>query len=421
MYQVANSQIVAQGSRALARRRAGASIVSRTVILLGLTSLFTDISSEMVTTVLPIYLVYTIGMSPLLFGVLDGFQQGASALVRVAGGYFADRFARYKEVAVVGYGISAISRIGLLAAGTSFAGIGAVIFADRTGKGIRTAPRDAMISLSTPDEDLGTAFGVHRALDTAGAMFGPLVAFLLLLLLPNGFHSIFVVSFCFALIGLSILTLFVPNRPERLPADPAERITVKAVGRLLTIPGFPLVMALGSALALATMSDGFIYIALQKHVDFQARQLPLLYVASSFVWMVLAAPIGRLADKIGRGKVFVGGYALLLVVYVSLLLPPSGIAGILLVIVAFGTYYAATDGVLMAMASPLLPPEMRATGLSLVGVSTSLARVFASVAFGAIWAYFGVHAAVVVFLVALVVATVLATVFLLLKRRTALA
>jgi len=200
MYQVADPQVVAQGGRALLKRRIRAH-VSRTVLLLGVTSMLTDISSEMVTTILPLYLVYSLGMSPLQFGVIDGIQQGASSLVRVFGGFFADRRGRYKEVAVVGYGLSAFTRIALLVAGRSWSLIGGVIFLDRTGKGIRTAPRDALISLSTPEEDLGTAFGVHRALDTAGAMIGPVIAFAVLYAAPHGFHSIFVLSFCFALVG----------------------------------------------------------------------------------------------------------------------------------------------------------------------------------------------------------------------------
>ena len=412
MYQVANSQIVAQGSRALLRRR-GRGLVSRTVVLLGLTSLFTDISSEMVTTILPLYLVYAVGLSPIQFGVIDGIQQGASALVRIGGGFFADRLRRYKEVAAVGYGVSAACRILFIAAGTAWGAIGAVMFADRLGKGIRTAPRDAMISLSSPPERLGAAFGVHRALDTAGATIGPLIAFGLLVAAPHGYHSIFVVSFCFAIVGFAILVLFVQNpREERVEPAPREQITMRDVARLLTIPRFPTLIAVGSVLALATMSDGFVYLGLQKNLGFAGTQLPLLYVATSLVYMVLAAPIGKLADRVGRGRVLVSGYALLLVVYAALIVPPPGIGGIALVVIAFGTYYAATDGVLMALVSPLLPPELRASGLALVVTATSLARLFASIVFGATWAFLGIGTAVVVFGIALAVATAAAAVVL---------
>ena len=320
MYQVADSQALARGGRALVRRRTGIK-VSTTVVLLGLTSMFTDISSEMVTAILPLYLIFTLGLSPLQFGVIDGIQQGASALVRVASGYTADRFGRYKEVAVFGYGLSAITRIGFILVGRSWALIGALVFADRTGKGIRTAPRDALISLSTPEEDLGTAFGVHRALDTAGAVIGPLIAFSLLVLIPHDFDPIFFVSFCFALIGLAILVLFVQNTTGRVEAEPLPPVTMRSVAQLLAVPRFGALLVAGGALALMTMSDGFVYLGLQQNLDFAGRNLPLLYVATSLVYMLLAIPAGRLADRVGRAKVFVCGYLLLLVVYAAIMVP----------------------------------------------------------------------------------------------------
>jgi MFS family permease len=412
MYQVADSNVLAKGGRALLRR--GSSVrISRTVIFLGLTSMLTDISSEMVTAILPLYLMYSLGLSPLQFGVIDGIQGGAASLVRVVSGVAADRFGRYKELAVFGYGLSAVCRIGLLLVGRSWTLLGAIIFIDRTGKGIRTAPRDAMISLSTPPDQLGTAFGVHRALDTAGAVIGPLIAFAMLVALPQGFHSIFFVSFCFALIGVAILVLFVQNPGAReVSRDEAPPLTGRTIARLLAVPQFAAVIAAAGALALATMSDGFVYLGLQKNLGFGLHDLPLLYVATSVVYMALSVPVGRLADRIGFRRVFVLGYLLLLVVYAGLIVPGIGSAASVIVVVAFGAYYAATDGILAALASSLLPADVRATGLSLVTTATSLARLLASVIFGAIWMLAGVHTAVAVFAVGIVVAAIFATVVL---------
>jgi MFS family permease len=405
MYQVADSQVVARGGRALIRQRVKGQ-VSRTVLLLGVVSMLTDISSEMVTTILPIYLIYTLGMSPLQFGVIDGIQQGASSLVRVASGFTADKFGKYKEVAALGYGISAFCRIGLLVVGRSWALIGATIFADRTGKGIRTAPRDALISLSTREEDLGLAFGVHRALDTTGAMIGPLVAFTVLFFAPQGYHAIFMISFCFAIVGLAVLLLFVENTPERVDEPRAEPLRAIEIRRLFSLPGFGLLMIVGFALSLATTSDGFIYLGLQDKLHFAGRNLPLLYVATSAVYMLLAVPVGRLADRLGRRQVFVTGYALLLVVYAALVLPSGGMGETVVVVIALGTFYAATDGVLMAIASSMLPEASRATGLSLIVSATSIGRLFASIAFGAAWTLVGVDTAVIIFGGALTVAAV---------------
>jgi MFS family permease len=414
MYELASPQTVGEGGWALVRRAAAAR-VSKTVLLLGLTSMFTDISSEMVTAILPVYLIYSLGLSPLQFGVIDGFQQGASSLVRVASGLAADRFGRYKEVATVGYGLSAACRIGFLLAGRAWGVLAAIMVVDRTGKGIRTAPRDALISLSTPEEDLGRAFGVHRALDTAGAVIGPLIAFGLLVLLPHGFHSVFVVSFAFALIGLAILVLFVdngPREPRTAPAAPVERVpppSIRAIARLMAVPRFGALVVAATVLALATASDGFVYLGLQANLGFGIRNLPLLYVGTSVVYMALAVPLGRVADRFGRQRVFVLGYLLLLVVYGALVMPGLGAVASVVVIVAFGAYYAATDGVLAALASALLPVEARASGLSTLVTATSLARLVASLAFGALWALIGVRGAVTVFAVALAIAAIFAT------------
>jgi MFS family permease len=207
----------------------------------------------------------------------------------VVAGFTADRWGRYKEVAVFGYGLSAFCRIGFLLGGRAWGLIGFVVFLDRTGKGIRTAPRDAMISLSTPTENLGVAFGVHRALDTAGAVLGPLIAFGLLVLAPQGYNSIFVLSFCFALIGLAILVLFVPKRIERaepLPIEPVAPITMRSIAQLLAVPRFGALLVAGGVLALVTMSDGFVYLGLQRNLGFAGRNLPLLYVSTSLVYML---------------------------------------------------------------------------------------------------------------------------------------
>jgi MFS family permease len=408
MYQIENTGPLLKRGRREGRRRVSWPRVSRNVLLLGLTSLFTDVSSEMVATILPLYLVYSLGLSPLQFGVVDGLHNGASALVRLAAGMVGDRTRRHKEVAAAGYGLSAVSKLGFLAVGGAFSALSAIVLVDRTGKGIRTAPRDALISLSVDRRDLGAAFGVHRALDTAGAMLGPLVAFGLLALAEDAFDAVFVVSFCFALVGLSILVLFVQNRDGAPAADEVERFSLRAAFGLLTIRPFQLLVAVAGVLALVTMSDGFLYLALQRRLDFDARLLPLLYVGTAVVYMLLAVPIGRLADRHGRGRIYVGGYGLLLLAYSSLLLPSLGAAGLVAFLLVFGAYYAATEGVLMALGSAVLPPALRGSGLALIVTATSLARLVASILFGAIWTVVGMEAAVAAFAIGLVVALPLA-------------
>jgi MFS family permease len=415
MYQVSNTAAVLRGHKRLLGRGRTASKVSGTVVLLGLTSLFTDISSEMVSTVLPLYLVFVSGFSPLAFGLVDGLYNGAAALVGLTSGYIGDRWRRHKEVAATGYGLSALCKLLLVAVGGAVSLIGAIILLDRTGKGIRTAPRDAMISLSTPQSELGAAFGVHRALDTTGAMIGPLVAFALLALIPLGFHSVFVVSFLFALVGLGILILFVqPRRAAEEAADaepagePAKAPSLRGAFGLVKVPRYRALLIGGAALSLATASDAFIFLSLRAQLHLDLSLFPLLYVGSSMIYMVLAAPMGRLADRVGRPRVFFAGYAMLLSVYATLLSPIGGWPLLAVSLGLLGAYYAATDGVLMAMGSTVVPGEVRGSGLALLGTATSLSKFVASLAFGALWTLWGAQVAFVCFAVALVAAAALA-------------
>jgi MFS family permease len=418
MYQIQNTGQLLRLFRRRSRDRLLPG-VGRAVFLLGLTSFFTDVSSEMVATILPLYLVFTLGFTPLQFGVVDGLYQGAATVVRLASGLVGDRWRRHKEVAVLGYGLSALSRPALLLAGGP-AAISGIVVVDRIGKGIRTAPRDALISLNSTREGLATAFGVHRAMDTAGAMLGPLLAFSLLALAPDSFDAIFVVSFCIALVGLSILALFVENPPLQA-ADAANRgpVSLRAAAGLLGVRRYRALVLVGSALALATVSDGFVYLGLQRRLDFDVTFLPLLYVGTALTYMLLAVPVGRLADRIGRVRVFLAGYLSLLLVYASLLVTSTGSAGVLATLVLFGVYYAATDGVLMALVSAVVPPALRGSGLALLATSTTLARLAASVLFGGLWTAFGIRTAIVAFATGLVIATLGAAVMMVRARELA--
>jgi MFS family permease len=416
MYQVSPASSLLRGHQRLLRGRAAGRPVSRTVVLLGLTSLFTDVASEMVVTVLPLYLVYVGQFSPAAFGVVDGIQRGAAALVGLASGFAGDRFRRHKEVAATGYGLSAIVKLGLATAGTALSAISALVLVDRIGKGIRTAPRDAMISLATPKEELGAAFGVHRALDTTGAMLGPLLAFAILALAANAYRSVFVVSFCIAVIGVGILVLLVPQPRRDREADEAERaparrrVSLREALVLLRVPRFRALVLAAGALALATASDAFVFLVLQDKLDLSLGLFPLLFVGMTAVYMLLAVPLGRIADRVGRARVLLGGYALLLGVYGALLAPLGGALLVALALLLMGAYYAATDGVLAAFGSAIVPDAVRGSGLALLNTTTGVSKLVSSLAFGALWTLTSTTTAIAVFGAGLVVAMGLAAV-----------
>jgi MFS family permease len=374
--------------------------VAPNVWLLGLTSLLTDVSSEMVASVLPLYLVLGLGLSPFMFGVIDGLYPGVTALVRWIAGALGDRTSRHKELAVTGYAASAVSRLAWLVIGASTPLIAAIVTVDRIGKGIRTAPRDALISLSSPPEDLGGAFGVHRAMDAAGAMLGPLVAFALLAVATGRFDLVFVVSSSVALVGLAVLVLFVRN-PPRVTTVHAAPSFGRQLARLIRHRRvWPAVLA-GAALASVTISDAFIYLTLQQQGRIAPSALPLMFVGTSFVYLLLAFPLGLLADRVARWKVFLAGHVLLGGLYLVLLTPGLAHVGVAAALLLLGGYYAATDGVLPAMASAALPRDLRGSGLGLVATATSLARLVASVTFGWVWSRWGAASAVTAFAMAL--------------------
>jgi MFS family permease len=419
MYPTLREQLPGTAGSAATARRFGVPRVSRTVLLLGVTSFFTDVSSEMVAAVLPLYLVLFLGLTPLQFGIVDGLYHGVTAFVRLAGGYAGDRWRRHKEVAVAGYGLSAVCKLGLAAAGSAFGAVAGLVMVDRVGKGIRTAPRDALISLSTRTTELGTAFGVHRAMDTAGAMLGPLLAFTVLALIPNGFDVLFVLSFCFAIVGVTVLALFVEARPAGGDEPAPKQVSLRRAVGLLAERRFRGIVLAGGALSLATVSDGFAFLTVQDRLGLATGAFPLLYVITAAVYMVLAVPVGRLADRVGRGRVFVGGYVTLLGVYGLLLLPSLGPVHVLLFLVAFGVYYAATDGVLMALASSVVPAELRSSGLALLATVIAVGRLLASVLFGAVWTVLGAHSALVAFGIGLAAAMLFAAVVLSVLRNDA--
>jgi MFS family permease len=429
--------------------------VGRAVLLMGLVSLLTDLSAEMVTAILPLYLIGELGFSALQYGFVDGFYQGVTALVRVVGGLTADLTRRPKLVAAVGYALSAACKLALLPA-KGFLALSAAVSADRLGKGLRTAPRDAIIAASASPRSYGLAFGVHRALDTVGAMAGPLVAFAVLAVLPRGYHALFLLSFSIAVVGVALLLLAVPNvRPghaARVRASLAHadqpghaghaegsrhaakaglpcvtckgscvgghaplsrgpvglRVAARTSVRLLGRAEMVRLVSAAGLLSLATIGDGFVYLALRAQAGISATLFPLLYVGTNVVFLALAMPLGRLADRWRRQWIFLGGHLLAGVAYLLLLAPLPGPVLVVAVLGLLGAYYAATDGVLSALGSQLLGVSVRATGLSVVQTVVAVGRLLAAVGFGAIWEASGQQRSVLVYGLAMLAVVVVA-------------
>ncbi|MHB1064832.1 MAG: MFS transporter [Georgenia sp.] len=390
----------AAGKTARGRRRGR---VPSTVVTLGVVSMLTDISSESVAAVLPLYLTSAMGLSLIAYGFIDGIFQGAGALVRIGGGWASDRTDRPKWVAFAGYLLSALTR-GWLVLAQGFAAVTALVTVDRIGKGIRTAPRDALIAVSADPETWGRSFGMHRTLDTIGAALGPLLAFVILTVIPEGYTSVFVMSFGFAVIGVAILGLLVPDRrPRRERATPGTR-PEPLRWRQIADPRLRVLLVVMAVLSLLTIGDGFLYLSLQDRDGFAARWFPLLFVGTNLVYIALAVPLGRVADRFGRARVLVLGYLGLLGAYVCALLPGGGIGLTLACLALLGAFYAATDGVLSAVAGTLVDPSVRASAIGSAQAVVAIGRMVASAGFGALWYTLGRTGSMLVVTVLLAVA-----------------
>ena len=374
--------------------------VASTVFLLGIVSMLTDISSEMVNAILPVYLTTEVGVGLIGYGFIDGLYQGVSAFLRIGGGVVGDRGGHPKWVAAAGYAMSAVSRLIMLPV-HGLAAISGVITLDRLGKGLRTAPRDALIADVTEPAMLGRAFGVHRALDTLGAALGPLTAFALLAAVPAGYDAIFVASFAVAIVGVAVIVLFVPDRRT---GEGQPRIPVARLWAAMKTPKLRRLLMAASLLGLVTVGDGFLYLSLQKRDDFATALFPLLYVGTNVAYLVLAIPFGRLADRIGRAKVLIGGHVALLAGYLVAAAPLGGAAWTVVVLLLLGVFYAATDGVLPALVSRFVPAAARGSAIAAAQTVVVVARLLSSLGFGVLWTMTGRQSALVIVAVLLGVA-----------------
>ena len=375
-----------------------------TVVALAFTSFFTDISSEMVAAVVPLFLTVQLGFSPVAFGLFQGAYEIANALLRLVGGAIADRTRKPKETAAAGYGFSTLTRIGLL--GSAVASLPAVPFllADRLGKGLRTGPRDAMISLATPKKSWGTAFGFHRTMDATGALIGPLLAFGILAVLPGSFESVFLLSVGFGLLGFAVIMTWVRN-PKLATAQTASwKPPAFAFRTHWENQGFRRILLLGAAFGLFSIGDAFAYLVIFNAAEaesvigisgFGAEWFPLLFAGTAVVFLATATPLGRLADRVGRARVWIGGHVFLAASYGVLAFQPTSVPVILSVLALLGIYYGATDGVLPALAAGVIPKDHRSGGLALLATVVAVARVISALSFGLIWEVLGVDRALI--------------------------
>jgi MFS family permease len=355
--------------------------VPRNVIVLGLVSLLTDASSEMVYPILPLFLVNVLHAPVSAIGLIESLAEGTASFVKVASGRLSDRIKRRRPLVALGYTLSNVVKP-LLALVPGWPAVLALRVADRFGKGVRTAPRDALIADSGTPERRGRDFGLHRALDTVGAAIGPLTAWAVLTLVPDGYRMIFWLS---AIPGsLAVVLVLVAVREVRRPlaagrsGPKASLLPFRQLGA-----GFTVFTLISVVFSLGNSSDAMLILRAQN-VGNPAALIPLMYFVFNVVAAALATPLGHLSDRVGRKRLMVFGFAGYAVVYAGFALAGAPMA-IWLLFALYGLPYAATEGISRAFVVDLVPAELRGTALGGYTFAIGLAALPASLVAGVLW------------------------------------
>lgn len=393
--------------------------LERNVFFAGLVSFFMDISSEMVYSLVPLFLSSVLGVTGSVIGLIEGIAETTASLVKLVSGWLSDRLGRRKALMGAGYGISVVSRVLLATAGAWSQVLGSR-FVDRLGKGIRTAPRDAIVADSSTVRDLGRNFGFHRAMDQSGAVIGPGLAALILLLAPENYRLVFWLSIIPGSVAVLIIVLFIQERRvlgvdgRRPPtaaagaaadggvamasvsvlgaaADGTGRdapartggITLRA--RLARLRGPLLTYILITGLfSLGNSSDAFLILRANQDLGVSLALIPILYVAFNAVYSALSIPAGLLADVVGRRQLAVAGYVVFAVTYAAMAIAQSELSA-WLIFLLYGVYMGISDGNSRALLAELAPRDRQGTAFGFYHGVVGLAALPASALAGILW------------------------------------
>lgn len=357
----------------------------RTVWALGFVSLLMDVSSEMIHGLLPAFLVGTLGASAVALGMIEGVTEATASVVKVFSGWLSDRLGKRKLLALFGYALGALSKPLFPLAGDPFHLLVAR-FIDRVGKGIRGAPRDALVADVTPPAIRGAAYGLRQALDTVGAITGPLVAIALMALLANDIRAVMWWSLVPGLMAVAALALFV-REPEKhvMQREGGPPVRISALGRLGG--GYWLVIAVAAVFHLARFSEAFLILKAQD-VGLSLGMTPIVLVVMSLVYAVVSTPAGDLSDSIGRRVVLAAGLVALVAADVVLASAHS-VAGALIGAALWGLHMGLSQGLLSALVADHAPAGLRGTAFGVFGLSTGVAVLAASTIAGELWEHLG--------------------------------
>jgi MFS family permease len=384
--------------------------ISKNVFVLGLVSFFNDVASEMIYPIVPIFLTTVLGAPVAIVGLIEGIAESTASVLKVVSGWLSDKLQKRKPFVVAGYSFSAISKI-LLSLAFSWPFVLFARFIDRFGKGVRTSARDALIAESSDTSTRGKSFGFHRALDTLGAVVGPLIALLAIHFLDNNFRLIFFLAFIPACIGILLLLFFVKERKKEANLSPALNLSWRNLD-----PSFKIFLLISFVFALGNSSDAFLILRAQN-LGLSVILVVALYVLFNFTYAIFSMPAGIISDKVGPKKVLLAGFLLFSAVYLFFGLAHSSLF-LWLLFPVYGMYMALTEGVSKAYISNLVPQEKTGTAFGIYQTTIGLCTFFASLIAGLLWTYIGVSAP---FIFGSIMAVISAFLFVVLEKKIKLA
>ena len=359
--------------------------ISGSVWALGLVSLFMDLSSEMIHALLPLYLVGVLGVSTLTVGFIEGIAEATASITKIFSGALSDYLGRRKLLAALGYGLAAFTKP-VFPLASSIVWLTAARFVDRIGKGIRGAPRDALVADLTPADLRGTAYGLRQSLDTVGAVIGPFLAIVFMAILADNFTAVFWIAVVPAFVSLAIIVFFV--REPDLPPD-SRRIRFPfsraQLGRLST--AYWLVVGVSAVFTLARFSEAFLLLRAQS-VGLQLALVPLVMVVMNVIYTFSAWPAGAFSDRVDRYVVVAAGFAVLILADLVLAFSSTTTA-VLIGAALWGLHMGLTQGLLAALVADTAPAELRGTAFGMFNLLSGIALLLASIIAGALWDVIG--------------------------------
>lgn len=348
---------------------------------LGIVSLLMDLSSEMIHALLPLYLVVVFGTSVLTVGIIEGVAEATALIVKVFSGALSDWLGKRKFLAAAGYGLAAFTKP-VFPLATTVEWLLAARFMDRVGKGIRGAPRDALVADLAPSHVRGASFGLRQSLDTIGAFLGPFVAIVLMVLTGDNFTLVFWFAAVPAFLSFIVIVFAVrePDRPAelKLVRSPLSRAEIARFGR-----GYWIVVTLATVFTLARFSEAFLLLRAQS-VGLTLALVPVMLVIMNVVYAVSAWPIGALSDRIGRFGLLAAGFALLVIADVALAFA-GNVALVVLGVALWGLHMGLTQGILASLVADTAPADLRGTAFGMFNLITGVATLVASVVAGLLW------------------------------------